>query len=177
MENQNKVNPNIEIAIQTQQKFDFYFLALVFTILGLTVQTSTITGKFQCFFEIASWVLLLASGLAGLSRLAWRPVFYQREGALQKNKETISALDEGQFSDKIIIKPSGEQWSREELIEEKSKLEHYISELKDANKKTIKQLKWKYLIHKWCFVIGICLLLISRMIVALNKLCVYPKYL
>jgi hypothetical protein len=170
MENQNKENPNIDIAIQVQQKFDFYFLALVFTILGLTVQTSTITVDYQCFFEIASWIFLLASGLAGLSRLAWVPVSYWREGFLQKNEETIRALDESQLSGKIMVRPSGEQWSEEELIEEKSKLKQRVSELKKAVTKVEKQLKWKYLIHKWCFVAGVCLLLISRIIVSLDKL-------
>ncbi len=158
------------MAIQAQQKFDFYFIALVFTILGLTVQTSSITGKCQCFFEIVSWILLLVSGLVGLSRLAWRPVFYMQAGFIQRKEDDIGALDESRISGKIVIKPSGEYWAQEELSEEQAKLEQSISAVKGAKNKIEKRLKWKYSIHKWCFVIGICLLLVSRIIVALNKI-------
>jgi hypothetical protein len=172
MESQYKVNPNIEMAIHSQQKFDFYFLALVFTILGLTVQTSTITGKYQCFFEIASWIFLLVSGLAGLSRLAWQPVFYQHEGLLQKDEDAVRAFDESRLSDVTLVRLSGEQWSEQEIIAEKSKLGQRISEQKAKINKVNKQLRWKYLMHKWCFAIGICLLLISRIVVNLNKLCI-----
>jgi hypothetical protein len=173
MENQNKVNPNLEIAVQVQQKFDFYFLALVFTILGLTVQTSTITGKYQCFFEIASWILLLASGLAGLSRLAWRPVFYMQADFIQRKENDIRALEESRISGKPVIKPSGEYWTQEELFGEQTKLEQSISAVEERKNKIEKRLKWKYLIHKWCFAAGICLLLLSRAITALNKFCIY----
>lgn len=39
------MDKNLEHSIQTQQKFEFYFLALVFTVLGLSIQTSQFSSK------------------------------------------------------------------------------------------------------------------------------------
>ena len=64
-----------EIAHQSQEKFQFYAVALVFTILGLSIQTATFDGHVAArICEILSWLLLLASGLSGLSHLEWNPV-------------------------------------------------------------------------------------------------------
>jgi len=63
------MDKNQEISIQTQQKFEFYFLALVFTVLGLSIQTSVFSSKLQSAIEIAAWAFFLISGLAGLSRM------------------------------------------------------------------------------------------------------------
>ena len=173
MESQDKENPNIDFAIQAKQKFEFYFLALVFAILGLSVQTSTITGNWQCLFEIASWVMLLVSGIAGLSRLEWTPLAYERIGLLQEGKNRLEILNKG-LGGGTVLYPSGKQWPEEKLIKEKSKGEQYILKLEKEKNKVIKRLGWKYSTHKWCFVAGICLLLISRVIVNLNKLCIFP---
>lgn len=164
-------NPNIDLAIQAKQKFEFYFLALVFTLLGLSVQTSTITGCWQCFFEIASLIMLLASGIAGLSRLEWVPHAYERIGLLQEGRNKLEILNKG-LGGETILCPSGKQWTKEELTKEKSKGEQYVLSIEEEKNKVIKRLGWKYSIHKWCFVAGICLLLISRVIVNLNKLCI-----
>ena len=52
-----------EIAHQSQEKFQFYALALVFTILGLSIQIASFDGHVAAkIFELLSWVLLLFSG-------------------------------------------------------------------------------------------------------------------
>lgn len=169
MENINNENPNIDIAIQVQRKFEFYLVALVFTILGLSVQTSTITGQWQCFFEIASLVMLLVSGLAGLSRLEWTSVAHKHAGWLQKEENVLKIFNEG-LRGRIVLGPSGERWSMEKLTEEKTQQQEHISKRKNEKEMVEKQLEWKYSIHKWCFAAGVCLLLISRIIVSVNKL-------
>ncbi len=168
MENQTKENPNIEVAIQFAQKFEFYVIALVFTILGLSIQTSMILGSWQCFFEIISWLALLMSGLAGLSRLEWTPIAYKHAGWLQKEQNVLNMFNEG-LRGRVVLDPSGQQWSQERLLDEKSKQEKHISERKAEKEKVEKRLHWKYTIHKWCFVAGIICLVISRAIIALNK--------
>jgi len=173
MESQNKENPNIDLAIQAKQKFEFYFLALVFTILGLSIQTSTITGSWQGFFEIASLVMLLVSGIAGLSRLEGVSHAYELRGLQQEGKNKLEILNMG-LGDRTVLHPSGEQRTEKELTEEISRGGQYVLELGEKENKVIKQLVWKYSTHKWCFVAGICLLLISRVIVNLNKLCISP---
>jgi hypothetical protein len=171
MESQNKENPNIDLAIQVQQKFEFYFLALVFTLLGLSVQTSTITGGWQGFFEIASLVTLLVSGIAGLLRLEQVPRFYELIGNLQEGKNRLGILNKG-LGGGTVLSPSDKQWSKEDLVKEKSRGEQYILKTEEEQNKEMKQLVRKYSMHKWCFVAGICLLLISRIIVNMNKLCI-----
>jgi hypothetical protein len=173
MESQNKENPNIDFAIQAKQKFEFYFLALVFTILGLSVQTSTITGSWQYLFETASWVMLLVSGIAGLSRLEGTPHAYERIGLQQEGKNRLEIINKG-LGGGTVLRPSGKQWTEEELTKEKSRGEQYILKLEEEKNEVIRRLGWKYSMHKWCFVAGICLLLISRVVVNLNKLCISP---
>ena len=168
MENQTKENPNIEIAIQASQKFEFYVIALVFTILGLSIQTSTVIGGWQCLFEILSWITLLTSGFAGLSRLEWAPIAYTHAGWLQKEQDVLNMLNKG-LRGRVVLDPSGQQWSQERISEEKSKQEEHISKRKAEKEKVEKRLEWKYTTHKWCFVAGILCLVISRAILSLSK--------
>ena len=63
------------VAQQSQEKFQFYGVALVFTILGLSIQTATFDGHIIArICELFSWLMLLVSGLSGLSHLEWNPV-------------------------------------------------------------------------------------------------------
>ncbi len=64
-------------AQKIETKFDFYILALTFTILGFSVETArlgrTVTGD---LLEFMAWATLLGSGLAGLSRLSRTPQLF-----------------------------------------------------------------------------------------------------
>ena len=63
------------IAQQSQEKFEFYLLSLVFTLLALAVQSATFgTNLPKNALELLAWVLFLISGLSGLYRLQWIPV-------------------------------------------------------------------------------------------------------
>ncbi len=167
MENQNKENANIELAIQAAQKFEFYFIALVFTILGLSIHTSSIIGNWQCFFEILSWFALTTSGLAGLSRLEWKPIAYQHFGLLQQEERSLAAFKQG-LEGRTVLKETGEQWTAEELEGGKKNIDNHITLRKRKIEKVEKWVEWAYTIHKWCFVIGIISLVVARAILALN---------
>ena len=61
-----------------QQKFDFYAVALCFTLLGLAIQTASFgTNPAADLFELIGWLALLTAGIAGFSRLEWQPQVYQ----------------------------------------------------------------------------------------------------
>lgn len=80
-----------EIAHNTQEKFEFYLISLVFT-LALSIQTS----KFGVFIfsadvmELLGWFSLLISGVAGLWRLEYIPV------------ERLKLVQKNEFEDKIL---------------------------------------------------------------------------
>ncbi len=46
MANPNIENTNFQISRQISEKFEFYFIALVFTVLGLTIQTSSFSKNY-----------------------------------------------------------------------------------------------------------------------------------
>ena len=72
------VTANQEIGQRLQEKYDFYLVALTFTILGLAAQTANF-GVFvgADLAELAAWVALLKSGLSGLARLERLPRIYE----------------------------------------------------------------------------------------------------
>jgi hypothetical protein len=70
-----KTSSERAVAQQTQLKFQFYFLSLVFTLLALTIQTARFShSPCEDAMELAGWLGLLLSGLAGLSRREWDPI-------------------------------------------------------------------------------------------------------
>lgn len=56
-----------------REKFEFYFLALTFTLLGASIQTANFSAspEISIVIELTAWVLLGASGLLGLSKVQW----------------------------------------------------------------------------------------------------------
>ena len=65
MSSQTDLNAAREIHI----KFEFYFVALTFTMVAFAIQTGEFHGRATDFLEGISWVALVLSGLMGLSRL------------------------------------------------------------------------------------------------------------
>ena len=63
---------NAEIAIEHQIKFEFYLLALTFSILGLSIQTAEFGTYLSAdLLELAGWLGLFLSGVVGLLRGEW----------------------------------------------------------------------------------------------------------
>jgi len=86
------------MAVQTQERFRFYLVALVFTILGLSIQTYDETSLvFARFTEVCSWAVLLVSGLAGLSYIEWGPILHEKVAIKGELEERVSVLNKSRL--------------------------------------------------------------------------------
>jgi hypothetical protein len=159
-ENMDSIDKNQEISIQTQQKFEFYLLALVFTILGLSIQTAKLTSCYQGIIELAAWASFLLSGLAGLSRMEWIPVSYQHYSKLTKEKSFSRDAQAG----RSVLHESGQPMSAQEVAEFIKLAEDKIEERTKIMERIDSRDKIKYTLHKWLFVAGLVLLIMSRAI-------------
>ena len=152
------MDKNLEISIQTQQKFEFYFLALVFTVLGLSIETSDFSSRLQSIIEIVAWACLLISGVAGLSRMEWIPVSYKSYSELTYEKSFAKEAKTG----RAIVDESGRLQSDAEVGEWIQHAERRIKERTEKMGEIERRGKIKYFLHKWMFVVGLLFLVVSR---------------
>lgn len=152
------IDKNQEISIQTQQKLEFYLLALVFTVLGFSIQTAKPIFCYQGVIEIAAWFSLLFSGLLGLSRMEWIPVSYKHYSDLANEKSFAREAKAG----RSIINEAGDLMSDHEMAEFIKLSEEKIEERTRIMARIDSRDKIKYFAHKWLFVLGFILLIISR---------------
>ena len=151
-----------QIAVRQQEKFEFYLVALVFTLLALSIQTSKFTGPIiSQLLELAGWASLLVSGLSGLSYLEWLPVL--RIQAVKKEEMQVNAdnlkhqkeqgVEQVHVLQNDAVKPIDTRIT--EYNEVLVKLDEQSTSLE--NKSGI-----KYFLFKWLFVIGVILTIFSR---------------
>lgn len=171
MDDNNQENKNRTIARELSHKYEYYFIALVFTILAFSIQTTEMVNKFaQVWFEIISWVLLMISGLIGLSRLERIPVVYRHQGTLQEIEAKLLAIKQGVEQELEVADEYGQEYSKDELIRERKSLEEQIFKGQIKTKKLDFETITKYRIHKWAFLAGMMSLIISRAILHLSKI-------
>lgn len=70
-----ELNVMAEVAQRLQLRFEYYAIALTFSILALAIQSAS-PGPIGTIAELLAWISLLISGLVGLSRLEWQPMLY-----------------------------------------------------------------------------------------------------
>ena len=87
---------NIEYSRALQEKYEYYFIALNFTLLALSVQTADFTSySAQVVIELFGWLLLLSAGLLGLTRLEMQPVGHKGYAELQRKEEKLKQMKSG----------------------------------------------------------------------------------
>jgi hypothetical protein len=151
-----------EYSRQLQEKFELYLLALVFTILGLAIQTGKLGSHVWAdYFELSGWMLLMFSGLIGLWRFEWLPVAHANAGNINKLEAVISDIKRHQAtgSQTYLDISTGTVKPLNEIIE------NYSSRLDETNayfEKIEKQTSLKYQIHRWTFIFGLLSLISSR---------------
>lgn len=159
---------NTAIAQRIQEKFDAYLLGLIFTILGLSIQTAKFgSSPIADASEIIGWVLFLVAGLAGLSRLEGASEIYRLYGVQAQKEEAGLAGEHVRFQGKteVYVAPLGKSVP----------VEQYIGEAKQSVgtvEKAIKPLQTrgyaKYRIMKYSFVAGLLALMVARALVPIR---------
>ena len=130
-----------------QSKFNFYLVALDFSILGLAVQTFSATGvpRIAQACEIIGWFSLLVSGLFALSYVEW----------------SSKAIDLNTIVEKLSSKepPSGDY--AEELQKQRKALDDSLAAV-GKQQCWLPKDRTKYSIGKWGFLAGVALLAVGR---------------
>lgn len=163
-----------EYAIQLQEKFELYILGLIFTLLGLSIQTAKFdVSNIADTFEILSWLFLLISGLVGLSRFEWLPVAHKQMGALSMLESEKKALTDlrDQGHEHIRISGTTELEGLESTLLGK---EQYLGKVNEKVDELSNKIILKYNIHKWTFVSAIICLFVARSYPHLAKLVCAP---
>jgi len=161
---------NLELAQQTQERFYFYMTALVFTVLGLSIQTGSFSkSNISDSFEIISWILFLLSGLAALYRLELVSNAYESADGINKlKKERNEILEARERGKKEIFIVEGD---------ETEDIDNYLKELSkkidilDKHIKSVKEsLYRRYAFHRWTFVLGLLCIIIARTYLPLSNI-------
>lgn len=153
---------NEEQAISLQEKLEYFFVGLAFTILGLSVQTFD-QSRLDAwrYLDIGGWALLFISGLSGLVRLESMYKhfkFHSQKDQMETIKTAIAKRRKLEAIQSII--GGGTDGS------ETTSLEALTSEEIEKAEKWIKRNEvtqtYSYWIAKWTFVGGLVALFISR---------------
>ncbi|MHB1085087.1 MAG: hypothetical protein ACYCZA_09645 [Thiobacillus sp.] len=143
------------IAQQSQEKFEFYLLSLVFTLLALAVQSATFgTNLPKNALELLAWMLFLISGLSGLYRLQWIPVARVSMADKRSLEDEVFKLKELQLQGQteLHVLDSGR---RQPIPERINNRQIGIDALEPKIKKIEARVQAAYEIHKYAFVLGL----------------------
>ncbi len=152
-----------EVAHQTQEKFEFYLLGLVFTLLGLSIQTAHLGQSIvadSC--ELLGWLSLFVSGLVGLWRLEYVPVWRLKFAQKEEFERKIDELRELQHTKGVKEAFVLETQTSQPIAERIGHYQEGISALNPILIELEQQNRWKYQVHRYGFAIGLSMLLVSR---------------
>ncbi len=151
-----------ELAHNTQEKFEFYILSLVFTLLALSIQTSKF-GEFAVgdVFELLGWFCLLVSGIAGLWRLEFVPVERMKMVQKEEFENKIFELKQLQMKgvDQVFVLETN---SNESIPDRIQSFQEAVDALGPLIKRLGRSNLRKYYVHRYLFVAALACLLVSR---------------
>ena len=163
-----------EIALDAQEKFEFYLISLVFTLLALSIQTAKFgQSSVGDLLELFGWFAFLISGLTGLSRLEYLPVIREKYAFQDEIEEELHKLEaqKAKGETTVFVVGTKSQQPIDSLIENRQIAQDKINGLIKTLKAKTCYLT-KYLVHKYAFVAGILLVATARAYIpATNLLC------
>ena len=150
------------IAQQTQEKFEFYLLSLVFTLLALSIQTAKFGASVPGdILELLGWACFVVSGLAGLSRIEWTSIIRLQMEIRSEREEEVLKLKEFQLKGQLQLHvlDTGRSQSIVDRIENR---ENAVRVLTPQIEKLERRSLFKYKGHKYGFVVGVLCVVASR---------------
>jgi hypothetical protein len=154
-------DPNAQIAADIQSKFEFYFIGLIFTLLGLAIQTSKSTVvQSVAVCETLSWIALLIAGLIGIKRIIFIPVVMHGFAAIKRVNLEIDQIEANRHTTTHVeISGVGERLTHDDAIRIK---EDGAKKVDARNKKTNQMLVCLFKAQYWLFIAALILLIYSR---------------
>ena len=162
MSTQDNQQSDLETAQRVQERVQFYFVTLTFTLLALSVETAKFTGSdISSSSELFAWLFLLLSGITGLSRLNSIPGNFKisiHQNSIQSNIDSaVQLLKDG--SQTILLQKTGEAVDAKEYLEQ----QHQIKASFETQESTLYKKQWLLMrIHLSSLMLGLILLIIAR---------------
>lgn len=162
MAQQTRRTENLSVATSFQERFNVYFLAIIFGVLAVAIHTTTFEGALVArAMELFAWVLLVVSGIAGLLRQERLPECYRLRASKAEKEdlrnEVQKALLRGATEFHVV---PGEQdvppWQY------RAELEAAIDQVERRLKTINVQLSRRYRVQRWSFFLALVFLLASR---------------
>jgi len=93
-----------KIAVSTQEKFEFYVISLVFTLLALSIQTADFgASSIADSAELLGWLALFISGLVGLWRMEYIPVLRTKGAEHSEFQQELHRFLDGKDAGKTEV--------------------------------------------------------------------------
>jgi hypothetical protein len=154
--------PNFVAGQQSQQQFMQYAIALTFTVLGFSIQTSHFGhSRIADGLEILSWLLLLTSGMNGLLRWEKVPHIFQVYGHQSSSDATVAEIERARAAGKTHIKyaNTGELLPVDEAL---GKQREFSRDLEGVGSPNIEKAGRNYKWQRWTFAAGFVALVLAR---------------
>lgn len=150
------------VAQQTQEKFQFYFLALVFTLLAAAIQTAGFPrSKPESVFELLGWAGLLLAGLFGLWKIEWSAPIRLQMSRCDELEKSLASLKQQKHQGiaEVLVLESGQMQSIDSRIEN---YEDVLKKLRARFESLEKRDNIKYSLTKYLFLLGLLSLMAAR---------------
>ena len=158
---------NVEIALETRTKFEFYFLALTFAVLALAIHSARFGENTTAdTFELAGWVVLLFAGITGLLRAEWIPAAYEMLGKIDWAETSLARLRAAQAEREELAMTFIEQGRPVEFGTAASieRLESTANELERQASLADERIRSRYIWMRALFLVGIASVVVARAI-------------